>query len=237
MKTCVLWLAALCIAPACDAAKRYYLDPSYGTARYEDLSRPEQPLLLKLSVTPTPHGEPQVWYPKEYREWEGYLREFFSERRAHAAHVLRKSGLIRSSYLGEDGSITLTLESDEERSSCQVVTPGWFNPGSVCRFVHTLEVVISTGDRQSTRQYEHAFLAYLSGAPDPQGLTLLGGEDEAHNAVMEQMLLRALRDFQSEGIIPTGHVTQAGVAPHPAPWWLENARIGRSGRPSGIQHR
>jgi hypothetical protein len=62
-------------------------------------------------------------------------------------------------------------------------------------------VAITTEGRTVTRQYEHAVLWYSPRAQEPAGLSEPLGY-EAYDLVGEQMILRALRDFQLDGVLP-----------------------------------
>ncbi len=200
MKSYLLLLLALAVAPVCHGADRFYVDPAYSTTRYEDLATPAKPLLLKLSVSGT-----------------DAMSMVFGESRLrdHVVQVLRQSGLIRSSYAAEDGTCTVTLKDLMKKGSYDRS-----GPGRRVRWVYELVVVISTGGRTATRGYEHAILLYEGKSKEAEGLTEPIGLLEAWDTIVEQMLLRALRDFQQEGVIPKG------VGQEPPVNWTEAAPSG-----------
>lgn len=189
MRPCLAVLLALVVAPVYGAEDRLYVDPAYGTTSYEELSKPAKPLLLKISVAQTLFGRP---YPHDPQ----------GRTRARVVRILQASGLVRSSYAGEDGSIAITLNDALEKN--------WRDgsgPGMRAREVYELAVVISTGGRTITKNYEYAIFRYRGKAREPAGQTRPLTTGEAVDALVEQMLLHALLDLQREGVIPAGNRT------------------------------
>jgi hypothetical protein len=180
-------LSGLVAAPVCNGEERCYLDPMYGTVRQEELSRPTKPLLLKLTMSLSIDGKPAV---------------AFDEAREGVAEFLRQTGLIRSSYTGEDGSIAVTVNT-----SYRDKTKTWLRragPGRTTRWSQGLTVAITIGGVTTTKTYEHARLCFQGGAKEPEGLTGPMEHVQAMRAASEQIWLRALRDFQQEGVIAKG---------------------------------
>lgn len=191
MRSSTLLVLVLAVAAGCVSmvGERNYVEPSPVTTRYEDLSRPEQPLLLRISVIQTYDGR-------------SYAIDPDSPMRARVVRVLRESGFVRSSHAGEDGSIEVTVNDAPAKRLREGRGPGWH-----AREVLELSVVISTGGRTATRNYERAILRYRGDAREAAGLTERVGPGEAIDIVVEQMLLRALLDFQREGVLPAGKRT------------------------------
>jgi hypothetical protein len=158
------------LSASAGCAFRNYIDPSFGTIQYEDLARPEVPLRLKVFCDDI--------------------------ARDKIVRILYRSGLVRSSFDGEDGSIHITGFGQ--------ISPGAYERGGAgLHGTQTLAIVvaITTEGRTVTRQYEHAVLWYSPRAQEPAGLSEPLGY-EAYDLVGEQMILRALRDFQLDGVLP-----------------------------------
>jgi hypothetical protein len=162
------------------------LDPAYEVIRREDLTRPSKPLLLKLTAARFYDGKP--FNTKWYRE--------------DLALLLRHTGLIRSSYAGEDGTIAVTTNNinDDETKSWRHAD----GPGASGRDSWELTVALAIGGITVTKKLEHAVLCFSGRAKEPDSLTGPMEFAQALGVMSEQMWLRALREFQREGVIPKG---------------------------------
>lgn len=170
MKMSAFLLLMLILPTSAGCAFRNYIDPSFGTIGYEDLARPELPLRLKLFCD--------------------------DAGREKIVRILHTSGLIRSSFDGEDGSIRIT--------GIEPISPGTYERGGAGlhgRDAFAIIVTITTGGRTVSKQYEHGVLWYSPRAKEAVGLSEPLGY-EAYDLVSEQMILRALRDFQLDGVLP-----------------------------------
>ena len=170
-----------CITP------KSFVDPSVGKLTYEDLHQPAQPLRLTLAVAFQRNGVP---FPKA----DSTLRD-------DTERILRASGVIVPVPGGGEGQIKVTVNNVADKSAAAAKGFGtgltFGLVGSTVMDAYELSVTITVGSKTFTRTaVRHAMYTMIGNTTAPAGVETVP-PNVAFQRVLEQMLIRVLREYQS----------------------------------------
>ncbi len=177
------------------ASPRSFLGSSFPTVTYKDIKKRDVPLRLKLVVEFQRNG---VRFPMG----EVPLRDY-------SARILRDTGLIYpidELSLGpeqEDGEIRIVLNNVADSGTVAVEAsrtgfPLWM-VGKLITDAYELSMFISVNGKTLSRTgIQHAVHTAIGNMSIPDDVQVFPA-DQAFGKVLEQMILRALEDFQSRG--------------------------------------
>ncbi len=172
-----------CVSP------KSFVDPTYPKVSYDDVKKRPAPWRLKLSAEFQRNGE---HFPKA----DSTLRDT-SER------VLRASGVIIPVSNDGEGEIKIVMNNIADMGAA--VAKG-FGTGLTFGLVGTtvtdayeMTISITTNGKTIERTaIKHALHSAIGNTPTPEGLETMP-PNVAFERVLEQMILRALRDMQDTG--------------------------------------
>lgn len=184
----------LAVAVACTAlvgcvSPRSFLDPSVPAVSYGDLGKRAEPLKLKLTVEFQRNGEP---FPRA----DPILKD-------GAQRVLRATGLIVPTDANAAGSIRIVmnnigdLKQAEAKGTKTGLTLGL--AGSTVKDAYEMRVSIAAvGRTAAIAVIKHALYTSAGNETLPPGVETVP-PNVGFDRVLEQMLLRVLRDMQKAG--------------------------------------
>jgi hypothetical protein len=182
-------LAVACTALAACVSPRSFLDPGVPAVSYADLGKRAEPLNLKLTVEFQRNGE---HFPRA----DPILKD-------SAQRVLRATGLIVPTDADAAGSIRIVmnnigdLKEAEAKGTKIGLTLGL--AGSTVKDAYEMKVSIAVNGRTAANTViKHAFYTSVGNETLPPGVETVP-PNVAFDRVLEQMLLRALRDMQKAG--------------------------------------
>lgn len=186
---------------------RSFVDPSQPKLSYENLNKRSEPLKLKLAVEFQRNGEP---FPKA----DTTLRD-------NSERILRGTGVVIPAENGYEGEIKIVVNNIADRG--QAATKG-FGTGLTFGLVGTtvmdayeMSVTITANGKTVTRTaIKHALFTAIGNTSLPEGVEAVP-INVAFGRVLEQMLLRALQDFQNSGDLANHSVIR------PLRWHLVSA--------------
>jgi hypothetical protein len=186
-------LAVLSIAAAASGciSTKSYVDPTFAHARYEDLKHPTVALALKVDV--------------EFRRNGVHFPRGDAETRGTAERTLRGTGLITPTPSGSDGDIKVMVNNVGDVGAAvgkgvgTGLTLGLV--GSTVRDGYEMTVTLTTNGKAVEKTgYTHQLISTVGNASGPPGLTPTT-PSAAYGTIVEQMLLNAIQDFQSDGLL------------------------------------
>lgn len=166
-----------------------FVDPSYPKVSYEQIKRKPEPLPLALTVEFQRNGE--------------HLAAADSTLRDEAERVLRAAGVIVPAAANTRGSIKVVINNIADLSSARAkgfVTGVTFGAaGSTVTDAYEMDVVITIGGKTFERRaVKHELHTTLGNVTLPQGLETVPA-NTGFGRIVEQLLLRVLRDMQLSG--------------------------------------
>jgi len=169
-----------CITP------KSFVDPSVTKQTYEDLQHPAQPLRLTLAVAFQRNGVP--------------LPKADSTLRDDTERILRASGVILPVSGGSEGQIKVTVNNIADKSAAAAKGFGtgltFGLVGSTVMDAYELSVAITVGSKTFTRTaVRHAIYTMIGNTTAPAGVETVP-PNVAFQRVLEQMLIRVLREYQ-----------------------------------------
>lgn len=189
-------MTRLAVAIACAAlvgcvSPRSFLDPGVPAVSYADLGKRAEPLKLKLTVEFQRNGEP---FPRA----DPILRD-------GAQRVLRATGLIVPTDGEAAGSIRIVMNNIGDLDEAQAkgtktgLTLGL--AGSTVKDAYEMKVSIAADGRTAANTViKHAMYTSVGNETLPPGVETVP-PNVAFDRVLEQMLLRALRDMLKAGAL------------------------------------
>lgn len=189
-------IVTLLVLTGCISSKMY-LDPSFPKVAYEDLKKKNEPLHLSLVIEFQRNGEPHPKGDASYRD------AFMSVLRDMAERILRGSGVITPVADASQGEVKIVVNSIVDIGD-QVVkgrltgrTLGLI--GTTVTSAYELSIFITaTGKTISRTAIKHALYTTAGITNVPPDIEFVP-EGVAFEKVLEQMLLRALKDMQQSG--------------------------------------
>lgn len=190
----LLYVIASSVLAGC-ASPRSFLGSSFPTVTYKDIKKRDVPLRLKLVVEFQRNG---VRFPMG----EVPLRDY-------SGRILRDTGVIYpidELSLGpeqEDGEIRIVLNNVADSGTVAVEAsrtgfPLWM-VGKLITDAYELSMFISVNGKTFSRTgIQHAVHTAIGNMSVPDNVQVFPA-DRAFGKVLEQMILRALEDFQSRG--------------------------------------
>jgi hypothetical protein len=172
-----------CISP------KSFLDPSFPKVACEDLKKKNEPLHLRLVVEFQRNGEP---YPKA----DTTLRD-------NAERIFRGSGVIIPVADASQGEVKIVVNNIADRGSAAAKGFGtgltWGLIGNTVTDAYELSIFITANGKTISRTaIKHAFHTAIGNTSVPPGLETVP-PGVAFGRILEQMLLRALKDMQQSG--------------------------------------
>jgi hypothetical protein len=171
------------------ASPKSYLDPSVPKISAAELARRAEPLKLKLTVEFQRNGE-------HYPRVDSLLAD-------SVQRILRSTGLIVPADSDSAGSIRIVVNNSGDLSDARAkgiktgLTLGL--AGSTVMDVYEMTVSITANGKTVTRTaIKHALYTAIGNTTLPSGVEIVS-TSVAFDRVLEQMLLRALRDMQKAG--------------------------------------
>jgi len=166
-----------------------FVDPAYGRATYDDITRRTEPYKWRIVV--------------EFQRNGAHLPEADSELMSNVERVLLASGIAIPSPEGGSGQIKVVVNNIAAIGSAG--TKG-FGTGLTFGLVGTtvsdyyeMEVELSVNGKVVRRSgYKHAIHTTLGNARGPQGVEAVS-VPAALSKVLEQMMLNCLKDLQQSG--------------------------------------
>lgn len=199
-----LWAVALVVVCAmaisgCITSKSY-VDPTFAKTRYEDLTRPAQPLPLRVNVQFSRNGTPMPQHDNELRRY--------------VESVLRGSGLVTPSDSGASGTISVSVDNITDMGAAAAKGFGtgltFGLVGSTVQDGYVMNVALATNGGTVTKSgYKHLLITTLGNTKGPEGVTptsIAAGSA----TIVEQMLLNALSDLQKDGLLANPGPSLAG---------------------------
>ena len=182
-----------CISP------RSFVDPAFPKVSYDEVHRVPAPPRLTLVVEFRRNGE-------AFGRADSTLRDV-------AERVLRASGAFVPVADGDDGEIRIVVDNIADRGAAAAKGFGtgltFGLVGSTVTDAYEMSVYVTTGGRTASRTaVTHAFHTAIGNTTIPSGIETMP-PGVAFQRVIEQMLLRVLREMQGAGEI-------AGPRPGPA---------------------
>lgn len=190
----LLYVIASFVLAGC-ASPRSFLGSSFPAVTYKDIKKRDVPLRLKLVVEFQRNG---IRFPMG----EVPLRDY-------SGRILRDTGVIYpidELFLGpeqEDGEIRIVLNNVADSGTVAVGAsrtgfPLWM-VGKLITDAYELSMFISVNGKTFSRtDIQHAVHTAIGNMSVPDNVQVFPA-DQAFGRVLEQMILRALEDFQSRG--------------------------------------
>lgn len=183
-------LLAGCISP------RSYLDPSQQKISYSDLARPDKPLSLRLTTEFQRNGEPN---PKA----NPTLLD-------NSSRILRASGIVDPDGPNSVGSINIVVNNVADIASA--ATKGFGTGltlglvGSTVSDNYELTMTISINEKKVTKSgIRNGIATAIGNTSIPPGVEIFT-TSLAFQKVLEQMILEALKQFQSDGSLGSSSI-------------------------------
>lgn len=187
-KGIVVALFASLALTACISPKSF-VDPSQPKVSYEDLSKRPEALKLTLKVEFQRNGEP---FPRA----DSILKD-------NVSRVLRASGLIIPTDGASDGEIKVTVNNIADTGSAAAkgigtgLTLGLV--GTTVMDAYEMSISITAAGKTTTKSaIKHALFTMIGNSSAPDGVEVIA-PSVAFSRVVEQMLIRTLRDMQQSG--------------------------------------
>lgn len=182
-----------CISP------RSFVDPSVPKVAYEDLRKRSEPLRLKVAV--------------EFQRNGTHLPRADAALRDHAERTLRATGLVQPVEAQEVGDISITVNNlgDVGQAAAKGFGTGltFGLVGSTVMDAYEMTVVMTVNGRQIRRSaVKHALYTAIGNTTLPEGVETVP-PGVAFGKVVEQLLLRTLRDMQRSGELSAVQVLPA----------------------------
>lgn len=173
-----------CISP------RSYVDPNFPKIKYDEIQRRSEPLKLKIIAEFQRNGS-------HYEKADSILRD-------NSERILRGTGIIMPSVEPVDGEINIVCNNLGDLGSAAAKGIGigltFGAIGNTVTDAYELSVLIKTTDGKtiSRSEIKHALHTAIGNTSVPEGVeTVL--PNVAFERVLEQMLLKAVKDMQESG--------------------------------------
>jgi len=193
MSTHSRWLVLLamtCIMLSGCISPRSYMDPTFPKISYDEINKRSEPLKLKLAAEFQRNGT-------HYEKADTILKD-------NSERILRGTGVIMPSVEPVDGEITIVCNNVADPGSAAAKGIGiGLTFGAIGNTVtdgYELSVLIKTKDGRtiSRGEIKHALHTAIGNTSVPEGVeTVL--PNVAFERVLEQMLLKAVKDMQESG--------------------------------------
>ena len=182
----VALVATAFLLTGCISTKSF-VDPGYPKTTYEQIQRKPTPVKLELSTQFQRNGQP---FPRA----DSTLKD-------NVERVLRASGAVTPVPAGGDGQIRIVVNNIADLGAAAGKGFGtgltFGLVGSTVTDAYEMSFVITVGtDTFSRTSIRHAIHTTIGNATVPSGLEGLPAQ-VAFERVLEQMLLRALQDYQA----------------------------------------
>jgi hypothetical protein len=184
-------VASALLFTGCISSKSF-VDPTYPKVTYEQLQRRPAPLKLTLTTQFQRNGEA---FPRA----DPTLRD-------NVERVLRASGVIVPTAEGSEGVVRITVNNIADMGAAAGKGFGtgltFGLVGSTVTDAYEMSVTIVVGNNTFARtSVRHALHTAIGNTPIPAGLDAVAPQ-VAFERVLEQMLLRVLKEYQSGGSGP-----------------------------------
>lgn len=209
MKSYCRWamlFAMICLLLSGCISPRSYIDPSFPKTRYEDINRRSEPLKLKIAA--------------EFQRNGTHFEKADTMLKDNSERILRGTGVIMPSVEPMDGEITIVCNNiaDLGAAGAKGIGTGltFGAIGSTVTDAYELSVSIKTKDGKtiSRSEIKHALHTAIGNTSIPEGVEAVL-PNAAFERVLEQMLLKAIKDMQESGELTFLHQRSF--------WWLFRA--------------
>jgi hypothetical protein len=166
-----------------------YVDPQYGRAGYDDISRRSEPYKLKIAV--------------EFQRNGKHLKQVDSELMGHVERVIRGSGFAVPATQGTSGELKVIVNNvaDLKKAAAKGFGTGLTLglAGSTVTDYYEMEAVLSLNGKVIKKtDYKHALHSTVGVKKAPEGLEPMT-PSAAFGKIVEQLILNFLKDVQSSG--------------------------------------
>jgi hypothetical protein len=170
-------------------SSKSFVDPSFPKVAYEEVKKRGEPLKLKLVVEFQRNGEP---FPRA----DSTLRD-------NAERVLRGSGVVTPVAAREEGEMKLIVNNIADVGAAGAKGFGtgltFGLVGTTVTDAYEMSLTITVKGKTVTRTaVKHAIHTGIGNTSIPEGLEIVP-LNVAFGRVVEQMLLRSLKDIQQSG--------------------------------------
>ncbi|MDH5429582.1 MAG: hypothetical protein OEZ05_13840 [Nitrospirota bacterium] len=186
----IVIMFTMAMGEGCVSTKSY-VDPSFGKTAYEDLKRPAKPFKWRVVVEFQRHGN--------------HLPQADSELRGHVERVLRASGVGVPTQDKEAPELLVVVNNFGDTGSAAAKGVGtgltFGLVGNTVTDMYEMTFLLS-GKGQTTHQkkYSHALRTAIGNESLPSGVEPMT-PSAAFGVVVEQMLLKALKEFEESGVL------------------------------------
>lgn len=185
----VVAVSIACAALAGCISPKSVVDPTFPKLSYEDVKKRSEPLKLKLQVEFQRNG-------KHYPGADATLRD-------NAERVLRSSGVVTPVAAQEEGEMKLVVNNIADTGAAASKGFGtgltFGLVGTTVTDAYEMSLAITANGKTITRtEIKHAIHTSIGNTTIPEGLEVVTPND-AFGRVVEQMLLRSLKDIQDSG--------------------------------------
>lgn len=202
-------IAAAVLALSGCMSTKSFVDPSVPKMAYEDLQKRPSPAVMALDTEFQRNGEP--------------LPRVTPTFRAHVERVLAKSGLISPAgdiANGDVLKVVINNTGDQKAAAAQGIKTGmtFGAAGTTVPDGYEMTVTVTRkGKAVAQSVVKHTLYTAIGNTTLPEGVTPVS-TSEGFGQIVEQMLLRSLKDLQKSGKI-SWQIT-------PMPDEAQHARIG-----------
>jgi len=188
LKTIAVVVAMSLCAAGCMSTKSF-VDPSYPKVSYDEIKKKQSPLRLKLEVEFQRNGE--------------HLPKVDAALKAKTDQVLRASGVITPVEDAGEGQVKVIVNNIADRGAAAAKGFGsgltFGLVGTTVTDAYEMTVTITVNGKTIERTaVKHALHTAVGNTSIPEGLEAMP-PNAAFERVLEQMILRVLRDVQSTG--------------------------------------
>lgn len=204
----LLFTAVASLSVGCVSTKSY-VDPAYGRATYNDITRKTDPYTWKIVV--------------EFQRNGKHLPAIDSELMGHVERTVRASGMATPMPEGGMGQLKVMVNNVADMGTAGAkgfgtgLTLGLV--GSTVSDNYEMEAELSMNGKVIRRSgYKHALHSTVGNASGPQGLEPMT-PSAAFGRVVEQLMLNFLKDIQQSGDLSLVVPEWLHILPEPIEVW------------------
>lgn len=196
-KSVVLLVAASFSIGGCMSPKSF-VDPTYPKVSYDQIKKKQSPLRLNLVVEFQRNGE--------------HIPKVDSTLRDNTERILRASGVIVPSSDGGEGQVKVVVNNIADRGAAAAkgfgtgLTFGLVGTTVTDAYEMTISITVN-GKTVERTAVKHALHTAIGNTAIPDGLETMP-PNTAFVRVLEQMILRVLKDIQSTGELTRYYLPQ-----------------------------
>jgi hypothetical protein len=179
-------VVSVAFVSAC-ASPKSFVDPTYPKLTYDEIQKQPAPLKLSLSTQFQRNGEP---FPRA----DPTLKD-------NTERVLRASGVVTPTTDGAEGQIRIVVNNIADTGAAAAKGFGtgltFGLVGTTVADAYEMSVTITVGTKTFSRTaVKHAFHTAIGNTSTPAGVETVA-PNVAFERVLEQMILRVLKEYQT----------------------------------------